>query len=305
MDPLMVVAFLAFSSLVLLVYLLASGRHHRIAARLQDLSGKARPPVPNTTVARFTQVALPKLGAPLTPTDERERNRLKVRLLHAGLYSRHAMFIFLGVKAILMFAPLAAGVLAGLTGLMSFQNGLALGLFGSAFGMLGPNFWLDWMKGKRQSRLRRALPDALDMVVICLQGGLSLQGAFQRVAADIAMAHPELAAEMAINQREVHLGRSTGEALRQFSERCDIEEMRSLASVVLQSERLGASTAKAMHVYAETLRTKRLQRAEELAHTAGTKMLFPMLLCIFPAILLVVLGPAVFQLMELFSTMNR
>jgi tight adherence protein C len=142
------------------------------------------------------------------------------------------------------------------------------------------------------------------MAVICLQGGLSLQGAFQRVASEIGMAHPELAAEMAINQREIQLGRSTGEALRQFSERCDLEEMRSLASVVLQSERLGASTAKAMNIYAETLRLKRLQRAEELAHTAGTKMLFPMLLCIFPAILLVVLGPAIFQLMELFKSMN-
>jgi tight adherence protein C len=153
--------------------------------------------------------------------------------------------------------------------------------------------------------IRRGLPDALDMVVICLRGGLSLQGAFQRVAAELSMVHPELGAEFNINLREVQLGRSTGEAMRHFAERCDLEEIRGLASVLLQAERLGASTINALRIHADTLRLKRLQRAEEMAGKAATKMVFPTILCIFPAILLVVIGPAAFQIADLFSNMQR
>src|SRR5205085_2451925 len=149
------------------------------------------------------------------------------------------------------------------------------------------------------------LPDALDMIVICLRGGLSLQGAFQRVSSELWMVHPDLAAEFAINQREIQLGRSTGEAMRHFSERCDLEEITSLAGVILQAERLGASTINALKIHADTLRLKRLQRAEELAHKAATKMVFPTILCIFPAILLVVIGPAAIQISDLFGSMQQ
>ena len=152
--------------------------------------------------------------------------------------------------------------------------------------------------------LRRGLPDALDMIVICLRGGLSLQGAFARVVQDLSMAHPGLALEFSINTREIQLGRSTGEAMRHFADRCDLEEIRSLASVILQAERLGASTVNALRIHADTLRVKRLQRAEEMAGKAGTKMVFPTILCIFPAILLVVIGPAVFQIIDRFKDMQ-
>lgn len=305
-DTLTLVAFVGFSSLVLLVAVAFTGRNRRWATRLQELSTKGGPASQSKeSFTKFTQTALPRIGKPLAPTDLKEETRLRARLIHAGYYSRHAMYIFLGVKMILIFVPLAVGAILGTLNIVPLMNALVFGLFGSVLGMVGSGFWLDQCKSKRQTRLRRSLPDALDMVVICLQGGLSLQGAFQRVTSELGMAHPDLAVEMGINQREIQLGRSTGEALRQFADRCDLEEMRSLASVVLQSERLGASTTKAMNIYAETLRAKRMQRAEEMAHTAGTKMLFPMLLCIFPAILVVVLGPAVIQLALLFSSMGQ
>jgi tight adherence protein C len=140
--------------------------------------------------------------------------------------------------------------------------------------------------------------------VICLEGGLSLQGAIRRVAAELRAAHPVLARELNIVQREIHMGRSAGDAIRQFAARADLEEVRSLSSVILQAERYGASLGKALRVHGEALRVKRLQYAEEMAQKASTKMLFPTLLCIFPGIFLVVLGPAMLHVIRIFSRMG-
>jgi tight adherence protein C len=171
--------------------------------------------------------------------------------------------------------------------------------------MVGPSMWLDRRKKSRQMILRRGLPDALDVIVICVEGGLSLVGALRRVAGDLRTVHPELALELEIVQREVQLGQTAGEALRRFGDRSDMEEIRSLASVIIQSERFGAGLNKALRVHAETLRMRRQQRAEEMAQKAGTKVLFPTLLCIFPAIFVVVLGPAMIQISASLIAMGK
>jgi tight adherence protein C len=303
-GPITWASFLAVTSLVLLLCLLAGGRKNRLDNRLKDLGGKGAPAPDPDTVAQFARSALPKMGAPLVPKDEEERTRLQTRLLHAGLYSRQAMVVFLGVKVLLMVAPLLLGLGAALAGLLPVAYGVIGGALLGAFGMVGPSLWLDRRKAARQSALRRALPDALDVLVICLEGGLSLPGSLKRVAGELRTAHPMLTAELNIAQREVQLGRSTGEALRQFAGRTDLEEVRSLASVIIQSERYGASIAKALRVHAEALRQKRLQYAEEMGQKASIKILFPTLLCIFPGVFIVTLGPAMIQVARLFAQMN-
>jgi len=185
----------------------------------------------------------------------------------------------------------------------SVSKGLIIGALGGVVGMIGPSFWLDRRKSERQLAFRRALPDAMDVLVICLEGGLSLPAAFKRVANELRGAHPSLAAELLIVEREIQLGRSTGEAMRQFGERADLEEVRSLASVIIQSERFGASLVRALRVHADSLREKRLQHAEEMAQKAATKILFPTLLFIFPGVFIVILGPAVIHIIELFKRM--
>jgi tight adherence protein C len=298
------VAFIAGSSLLALVGLIVTGWNRRLEGRLQDLARPAGAAAQPQSVSKITRRVLPRIGSPLVPTSRTEETRLRTRLIHAGFYSRHAMVVFLGVKMLLIVLPAVAGMVAAATGAVPLLNAALYGLLGSCAGMVGPNLWLDSRKKKRQTVLRRSLPDALDMVVVCLKGGLSLQAAFQRVTAELAMAHPLLAQEFSINQREAQLGRSIGEAMRHFADRSDLEEIRGLGSVILQAERLGASTVQAMRVHAETLRQKRLQRAEEKAHTAGTKLVFPTILCIFPSILLVVAGPAAFQVVALFKNMK-
>jgi tight adherence protein C len=214
------------------------------------------------------------------------------------------MVVFLGVKTLAMIGPTVLGMAASLVGLVTFKEGVIFGGCLGIAGLIGPSFWLDRMKNKRQSSFRRALPDALDIVVICLEGGLSLPAALKRVSSELRMAHPSLAAELAIVQREIQLGRTSGEALRKMGERSDLEEIRSLASVILQSEKFGASLVKSLRVHADTLRLKRQQRAEELAQMAATKMLFPTVLFILPAMFVVILGPAVIHITQIFGKMG-
>jgi tight adherence protein C len=252
-------------------------------------------------MSQLAMSVLPKMGVAIIPSSEEQRSELQTRLIHAGYYGRQALVIFLGLKMLLTIGPAVIGLMAGMVGIIPISYGVIFGAILGITGMIGPSFWLDRRKSERQMAFRRALPDAMDVLVICLEGGLSLTGAIRRVASELRTAHAGLAMELQIVQREMQLGRTAGEALRQFAERCDLEEIRSLASVINQSERFGASLVKALRVHAETLRGKRLQMAETMAQKAAIKILFPTLIFIFPGIFLVILGPAVVQLIEMFS----
>jgi tight adherence protein C len=294
-PPIPLLVFVSVSGLVLLVSTLMGGRRSRLDVRLQDLAGTGVPPADEAAVEQFARAALPRLGARLVPTDEAERTLLQARLVHAGIYGRQAMFAYLGVKIVLMSAPALAGLLLGLAGLCPVAGGVFAGSVLGALGMIGPSFWLDRRKAARQVGFRRALPDALDVLVICLEGGVSLAGALRYVAEDLQSAHPVLAGELNIVQREVQLGLTPGESLKKLADRSGLEEVGSLASVVVQADRLGAGLVKSLRVHAETMRVKRRQRAEELAQKAGTKILFPTIIFIFPALFVVILAPGLIQ----------
>ena len=169
------------------------------------------------------------------------------------------MAIFLGAKILTMASPALIGFFGGLAGVWPLANGVLIGSVLGVAGMIGPSFWLDNRKSARQMSIRRALPDALDVMVICLEGGLSLSAALRYVAEDLRTAHPLLADELNIVQRGVQLGLSPGESLRNLAQRTDLEEIGSLASVIIQADRLGASLVKTMRVHADTLRVKRRQ----------------------------------------------
>jgi len=304
MTPLAICGFLAVTSLVLLVSVVVSGRKNRLQLRLDELAGKGveeSVPETSTGVAQLARTALPALGTPLMPRSEEDRTRLQARLMYAGYYNRQAMVIFSGVKMLLIltaFAGLAAAFagLVPLTEVWLLANGCLVVL-----GIAGPSFFLDRRKTARQNEFRHSLPDALDVLVICLEGGLSLPAAFRRLSQELRTTHPLLASEVEIIQREMQLGLTAGEALGQFADRSDLEEIRGLAAVITQAERLGASLSKALRVHADSLRTKRMQAGEEMAQKAAIKILFPTFLCIFPGIFIVVLGPAIFQILEMFT----
>lgn len=236
--------------------------------------------------------------------DKKEEDEgLTQRVIQAGLYRKRSIGVYYIARIIMILIPMGFAAFAIYYGLVTLTVGLVYGILAGALGTVAPSFWLDFKKRGRQTKIRRALPDALDVIIVCVEAGMSLPAAIARVSSELAPVHPLLSAEMSICKREVQMGCTTGEALKHFSQRFDLEELRSLASVVDQAERFGASIANALRVHAETLRLKRFQRAEELAQQAAVKLVFPTILCIFPALFIVLAGPAVFKIFEMFDKM--
>lgn len=293
---------------------LAGLRGRRQESRLQELiRPEPGPQPPKSAVApaaRQTMLqglalsTLPRLGAPLLPSEDEGRTQLETQLRRAGYYQPQAPVVYLGAKVALLLLTLVLAVTLERAHVLRPTHAAILGGSFSGLAVMLPGVWLDYRTRQRQQLFRRSLPDALDVMVICLEAGLSLSDAIRRVSAELRTAHPLLAVEMGIIQREILLGLSAGEAVRRSAQRCDLEEVRSLAAVISQSERFGASMTKALRVQADQLRIRRHQRAEERAQRAAVFILLPTLLCIFPAVFLVILGPAVLRIMEMFQRMG-
>jgi tight adherence protein C len=162
--------------------------------------------------------------------------------------------------------------------------------------LLLPPFVLLRLEARRQEKVRRSLPDALDLLVVCVEAGISLDAAILRVAKDLLLVHPELAGELLVVSRKMNAGMTREDALRGLWDRTGVDEVRALVASLLQSEKWGSSSARVLRVSSETLRRKRRQTAERKAATAPLKMVVPMALFIFPALFVVILGPAVVQI---------
>jgi len=304
-NPVLVLTIFAMvSSMILLLAILLGRGRTPVEERLADRSRKDTTASGGATLSRSPQDALFKVGSIIMPADDSKLSQLKERLLRAGLYQRHTSAVYLGGKCVLLLFPIVAGLMLASFGLIDLVWGIIFGVIVGLLGSLAPSIWLNMLQASRQTQVRRALPDALDVIVVCLEGGLSAPASFARVASELRDAHPLLASELGIVQREIRLGRSTGEALRQLADRFDAEELRSLASVITQAERFGASIVNALRVHAEALRLKRYQDAETQAQKAPVKLIFPTVLCIFPALYIVLMGPAGVQLLELLENLS-
>lgn len=293
-DPVVLVTiFVVVASLVLMVAVLVGGRGAAVAPVLDEHLELAHP--------SQRRAALPRLGSVIMPSDVDRRSQLRSRMVQAGLYRRHAMAVYLAFKLAIMIIPMFAGLMLAMVGFIPVTYGVLLGAVVGLTGILASSFFIKWRKSSRQTAIRRALPDALDVIVVCMDGGLSLSASLARVSSELHSAHPLLATEMSIVRREIQLGRTTGEALRQLAVRFDVDELRSLASVIVQSERFGASVAKALRIHADSLRQTRYQKAEAVAQKAPVKLIFPTVLFIFPALYIVLMGPAGVVLMRMFG----
>lgn len=286
--------FVVGMGLVLLGYTVISGRRDAVTQRLGELSNRGPRHFGSAelTQDRWVEWVNRRLKR------ESAKEGLKGRLKQAGFYRPSALHLFTVSRILLAALPILIGYVAGRAGLLPLTQGLIFGTLASLIGTLAPSFWLDYLKTSRQTKIRRALPDAMDIMAVCLNGGLSLPGALARVSRELATAHPMLAVEFRIVERQIQMGRTTGEAVREMAQRFDLEELRSLASVILQAEKIGSSVATALEVFADTLRLRRHQRAEEMAQKASIKLLFPTLLFVFPGIFIVILGPAAIQIYQ-------
>ena len=231
-----------------------------------------------------------------------ERSRITAKLVHAGIREPTALTVYYGTKLLcgVLFPAvvlIAASWFPQFTTLqVLFSAGLA-----SFLGMLVPNAVLDHLFEKRMRLLHNAFPDALDMLVVCVEAGLGLGQAIQRVADEMAVSHPVLSEELALVNAEIRAGVDRVQALRNLADRTALEDIRGLVALLSQSLRFGTSIADTLRVYAEEFRDKRMQRAEELAAKIGTKLIFPLVVCIFPSFFLVAVGPGILGVLKAFQ----
>jgi tight adherence protein C len=234
----------------------------------------------------------------LLPKSQAEISIVLQRLTRAGYRNESAVMIFYGCKVLV---PLGLCLVALVTNLASlspfFVYASCLGL-----GFLAPDFWLGKMISNRQKKMERGLPDVLDLLVICIEAGLSLDQATARTAEELKTAQPELCDEFGVLVLEQRAGRARSDAWKHLAERTAVESLRNLVSVLVQSEQFGTSVAKTLRQHADTLRAQRIQHVEEMAAKTTVKLVFPLVFFIFPALFLVVLGPAVLMMMDSFKT---
>ncbi|RTR38867.1 type II secretion system F family protein [Shewanella canadensis] len=223
-------------------------------------------------------------------------------LIHAGLHSENAMAVFSSIRLILLLIGAGSSVLVlslypDLSTMMSVYV-VAL-LVGGAF--LLPSLVLKKVATSRMRMLKTGFPDALDLLVVCCEAGLGLMAAMQRVARELALSHPALASELELVCSKVRAGLTVKVALQEFTDRTGLEDIKGLNSAISQSIRLGTGIAETLRVFSDEYRNKRLQEAEEQAAKLAVKMIFPMMLCIWPSFFIVAVGPAVLKVMKVWG----
>jgi len=235
------------------------------------------------------------------PKSEAEKSVSQQRLVRAGFREEQAGKIFYGAKVLLPIILLAIAFVTGLMAKNMFMS-FAIALGG---GFLIPDFYLGHLISKRQKAIHRGLPDVLDMLVICIEAGLSLDQATARTADELVKAQPELADELHVVVLEQRAGRPRAESWKRMADRTGVDSVRNLVSMLVQSEQLGTSVAKTMRVHGDTLRTQRVQQIEEEAAKTSVKLVFPLVFFIFPSLFVVLLGPAVLIMIDSYHSLMK
>jgi tight adherence protein C len=233
----------------------------------------------------------------VVPKSQAEVSIVQERLIRAGYRQGSAVKVFYGAK---VMTPLALCLLALVTG-VGASNSFFIYIACLGLGFLAPDFVLGKLISNRQAKVKRGLPDVLDMLVICVEAGLSLDQATARTAEELHTSQPILSDELGVVALEQRAGSARADAWKHFADRTGVDVVRNLVSMLIQSEQFGTSVAKTLRVHSDTLRTKRVQEIEEKAAKLSVKLLFPLVLFIFPSLFVVVLGPAVIMMADSFK----
>jgi len=239
-----------------------------------------------------------RLGA-LSPRAWQADEATKQKLVRAGFDRPTAAITYAMARLVSLTTMILIGALvAPKSTALTF---LAVVAIVAIVGYLMPIYWLERAMRLRQERLRRALPDGVDLLVLCVEAGLGLDAAILRVARESKPVHPDMSRELLVVSRKVNAGLTRADALKSMHERTGVDEVQVLVQNLIQSERLGSSVSKVLRVFAETLRRRRRQSAERKASVAPIKMTFPLAIMILPALFVVILGPAVMRIMSWFT----
>ena len=284
-----------FAILAALFYAFAPGSGAAVAGRLSrliDSSTQVQEQKFSDKLARVRD-ALASVGKLVSnnPTPEPRAQLLTIR---AGYRNPQSILVIRGLK---LLVPIAAVALVISTGFYRLNPFMFIPLALVA-GYLIPEMWLIWRVHSRQHQLRRSLPDGLDLLVICVESGLGLDQALMKVSQELRITHPLFSEELQLVNLEMRIGKTRIEALRELGRRTGLEDIKSLVAMLVQTDRFGTSVAQSLRVFSDDLRTKRRQRAEEMSAKTTVKMVPPLVFFIFPALLVVILGPAVLTIMR-------
>jgi tight adherence protein C len=289
--------FAAVSAAIYSVWTQTAAEKDSLTLRLRQLRGRQsapdivfgdRPPMLLELIARLGGFMPAREGA----------DALRTGLISAGYRQPKAVLVFLGFKIVLaVLAPIVWITYAYATGRPAAN--IATGtLIAVGVGFYLPTLFVSWRRSKRHDAMVTALPDSLDLMVVCVEAGLGIGAAVHRVAQEMRNASPELAGELALVNREMQTGISRSDALRNLASRTGVDEIYALVAMLIQTDRLGTSVAQALRVHADSMRTRRRQRAEQLARKAAIKLTFPLVFLILPALLVIILGPAAIVLVN-------
>jgi len=289
-----VTVFIAALSFLILIGRLSDP----LKRRLQQISDHQQPPA--WSPAPWEGV-LQSISPYILPRKDWERSKASMKLVHAGFRYPNALAIFYVIKiAGVILLPLLALLATPL--LPDFDTHYLISLVAVAgfVGLVLPDIIVERLIQRRRRLLLQGLPDAIDLLVVCTEAGLGLNAAWQRVADELTVSHPELADELALVNAELRLGVDRSQALKNLAKRTNLREIQGLVAALAQSMRLGTDIADTLRIYSEEFRDKRMQQAEEAAAKIGVKIIFPTAFCIWPSFFVVAIGPAIMRVLAVF-----
>ena len=285
-----------------------SGKGSRAEQRLDDISdptGRKRVETKGSSMSRMLEAAAPALSAPLQPKSAQEQSKLKLSLSYAGFRGESAPSVYMGLKVV----GLIIGFIIG--GGVSFATlGFTIGAAIRTVACAGTLFYLPtlilwYMAKKRKEAIFLGLPDALDLMVVCVEAGLGLDQAMRKVAEEMKKSYRVIADEFGLCNLQLQVGRSRNQVLQELGSRSGVDDLKSLSSILIQADKFGSSIAQALRVQSDSMRTRRRQIAEEKAAKTAVKLIFPLVLFIFPGIFVVLVGPAAITMVrEMFPAMG-
>ncbi len=303
MARLLFVVAVALSVVLALVTvgLLVIGLQDPVQRRLNGLK-RAQAAGSGQRMPSNLQLMLEQVGERFAGNTDWQNSPTRTLLMHAGFRQPSAAQAYWAARMllILMFGGLTVLALPFLKSLSLFQAGLLVVLAAGA-GWLAPAVYVDKRKQARMRDLRAGFPDALDLLVVCVESGLALPQSIERVAEELSVSHGALAEELALVNHEIRAGISGTDALRHLAERTGLDDVHGLVSLLAQSIRFGTSVADTLRIYAEEFRDRRTQAAEEQAAKLGTKLIFPLIFCLWPSFFLVAIGPAILGVLKAFG----
>jgi tight adherence protein C len=240
------------------------------------------------------------LGKRVSSEDTDDYSNIRQKFLKAGIRKRNVVHVFWGAKILLAVVFIGSFFLFRISLLKMFNPSevLSMTIFLGLIGFYLPEIWLYIKTSERKNQLLRGLPDALDLLVVCVEAGMGLDAAINRVAEEIKLDSPVLSDELRVLNLEMRAGKLRQDALKDMAMRMDLEDIKSLVTLLIQTDKFGTSMAQALRVYSDSFRTKRFQRAEEIAAKLPVKLIFPCILFIFPSLFVVILGPAAIRIYE-------